>query len=130
MASSFDSNPNLADPKNAGNSTTDSKLDGASPANGKESENKKMFNYPLVRFSDMHDELRIETVDMVVTYLEKHPGNYEAAAKNVKEVMDKKCGTSWHVIIGEGFEFEITHEMKNLLFMFFGSLGVLVWKAS
>jgi hypothetical protein len=25
----------------------------------------------------MSEELRIETVDMVVTYLEKHPGNYE-----------------------------------------------------
>ncbi|KAJ1517650.1 Dynein light chain 4, axonemal [Coelomomyces lativittatus] len=78
----------------------------------------------------MGEELRIETVDMVVTYLEKHPGNYEAAAKNVKELMDKKCGTSWHVVIGEGFEFEITYEMRNLLFMYFGTFGVLLWKAN
>ena len=34
--------------------------------------------------------------------------------------MDKRCGSSWHVIVGEGFGFEITHEMRNLLHMFFG----------
>jgi dynein light chain 4 len=55
----------------------------------------------------------------------------QAAAKNVKEIMDKKSGNSWHVVIGEGFAFDITHEMRNLLYMYFGgSLGVLVWKAS
>jgi dynein light chain 4 len=52
--------------------------------------------------------------------------------------MDKRAGSSWHVVVGEGFGFEITHEMKNLLYMFFGGNlvnclfieGVLVWKAS
>lgn len=44
--------------------------------------------------------------------------------------MDKRSGNSWHAVVGEGFGFEITHEMKNLLYMFFGNLGVLVWKAS
>jgi len=79
----------------------------------------------------MTDEMRIETVDMVVTAIEKHPGNYEAASKNVKEVMDKKFGSSWHVVVGEGYAFEITHEMRNLLFMYFGGIiGALVWKAS
>jgi dynein light chain 4 len=47
----------------------------------------------------------------------------------VKETMDKKFGQAWHVVIGEGFSFEITHEMKNLLYMFFGgSQAILVWK--
>jgi len=33
--------------------------------------------------------------------------------------------------MGEGFAFEITHEMRNLLYMYFGGVvGVLVWKAS
>ena len=39
--------------------------------------------------------------------------------------MDKKCGSSWHVIVGEGFGFEITHEAKNLLYMFFGGYLVI-----
>lgn len=55
----------------------------------------------------------------------------QAGAKALKEALDKRFGNSWHVVIGEGFAFEITHEMRNLLFMYFGgTLGILVWKAS
>lgn len=55
----------------------------------------------------------------------------QSAAKMIKESMDKKFGSSWHVVIGEGFGFEVSHEVKNLLYMFFGgSLAVCVWKCS
>ncbi|TPX34813.1 hypothetical protein SmJEL517_g02532 [Synchytrium microbalum] len=93
-------------------------------------ESRKAFNYPLVKVCDMVDEVRVEAVDSVVTAVEKHANNFEAAAKSVKELMDKRCGTSWHVVVGEGFGFEVTHEIKNLLFMFFGNVGVLLWKQS
>ncbi|CAB1341497.1 unnamed protein product [Coregonus sp. 'balchen'] len=60
--------------------------------------------------------------------LRPYPQN---AAKMIKESMDKKFGSSWHVVIGEGFGFEVTHEVKNLLYMFFGgSLAVCVWKCA
>lgn len=56
---------------------------------------------------------------------------FQNAARMIKESMDKKFGNSWHVVIGEGFGFEVTHEIKNLLYMFFGgSLAVCVWKCS
>lgn len=49
----------------------------------------------------------------------------------IKENMDKRCGTTWHVIVGEGYGFEITHEVKSLLYMYFGGeLGILVFKAT
>jgi dynein light chain 4 len=55
----------------------------------------------------------------------------QTAAKMIKESMDKKFGASWHAIVGEGFGFEITHEVKNLLYLFFGgSIAVCVWKCS
>ncbi|KAI9218765.1 hypothetical protein BC828DRAFT_387747 [Blastocladiella britannica] len=124
MAAVSDSNPNLTDTKGT---SPDGKPAGEA---AKAEETRKVFNYPLVKYTDMSEELKVETVDMVVTFLEKHPGNYEAAAKAIKEVMDKKCGTSWHVVIGEGFEYEITYEVKQILFMYFASYGVLVWKAN
>ncbi|KAJ3018764.1 UNVERIFIED_CONTAM: Dynein light chain 4, axonemal [Siphonaria sp. JEL0065] len=94
-------------------------------------DNRKNFNYPLVKVCDMDAELKLEVVDMVVTAVEKHFSNYETAAKVIKELMDKRCGTSWHVVVGEGFGFDITHESKNLMFMYFGgTVGILVWKAS
>lgn len=55
----------------------------------------------------------------------------QGAARFVKETMDKKFGASWHVVIGEGFGFEVTHETKNLLYMYTGgAIGVVVWKCS
>ncbi|KAI8816615.1 dynein light chain type 1-domain-containing protein [Fimicolochytrium jonesii] len=104
---------------------------GAAAGGGEDKDPKKNFNYPLVKVCDMADELRTEAVDMVVTAVEKHPGNFEAAAQNIKELMDKRCGNSWHAVVGEGYGFEVTHEMRNLLYVYFGgNLGVLVWKAS
>ena len=59
---------------------------------------------------------------------------------SVKEQMDKKHGKSWfenfifyfrHCIIGEGFAFSITYELKNVMYMFFnGKLAVLVFRQS
>lgn len=63
--------------------------------------------------------------------LQRAPSLLQSAAKMIKETMDKKFGSSWHVVIGEGFGFEITHEVKNLLYLYFGgTLAVCVWKCS
>ena len=57
--------------------------------------------------------------------------SFQVAAKMIKETMDKKFGASWHVVVGEGFGFELTHEVKNLLYMFFGgNMAVILWKCS
>ncbi|KAJ3076128.1 Dynein light chain 4, axonemal [Podochytrium sp. JEL0797] len=93
---------------------------GAEKVAADDKDSRKNFNYPLVKVCDMVDELKTEVVDMVVTAVEKHIGNYEVAAKVIKELMDKRCGSSWHVVVGEGFGFDVTHEMRNLMFMYFG----------
>ena len=55
----------------------------------------------------------------------------QSAAKMIKETMDKKFGASWHAVVGEGYGFEITHEAKNILYMFFASsMAICVWKCS
>lgn len=46
-------------------------------------------------------------------------------------MMDKKFGIYWHVIVGEGFGFEVAYESRNMMYMFFaGNLAVVVWKCS
>ncbi|KAM4652289.1 dynein axonemal light chain 4 [Discoglossus pictus] len=105
----------------------------ADPGEGKkeEADYKRMHSFPLIRQTDMPEEMRVETMELCVTACEKFASNNESAAKMIKETMDKKFGSSWHVVIGEGFGFEITHEVKNLLYMFFGgSLAICVWKCS
>ncbi|XP_045475027.1 dynein axonemal light chain 4 [Harmonia axyridis] len=96
---------------------------------GAADDKKIVHTYPLVRHSDMAEETRQDAVELIVTACEKYSSNNEGAAKMIKEEMDKKFGPPYHVVVGEGFGFEITYECKNLLYMFFaGNLGILVWK--
>merc|ERR1712179_79544 len=101
------------------------------PAEKKEETKRAVHTYPLVKHCDMGEEMRTEAMELSVTACEKFSGSNETAAKLIKETMDKKFGPSWHVIVGEGFGFEITHEVKNKLYMFFGgTTGICVWKCS
>ncbi|VDN11350.1 unnamed protein product [Dibothriocephalus latus] len=49
----------------------------------------------------------------------------------VKEGLEQRTGPGWHVIVGPGFGFEISYEVKNILYMYFGgNTGILLWKCS
>lgn len=98
--------------------------------------------------------MKTEAIELTITACEKFSQNYEVhtlhydymsskfllimriasyqqAAKLVKESMDKKFGTFWHVVIGEGFGFEVSFETKNMLYLFFaGNLAIVLWKCS
>ena len=63
--------------------------------------------------------------------MEKFSDNLEKAAQVVKDQMDKKFGAPWNCVVGEYFAFEITYEVKNLLYLFLGGTkGVLLWKSA
>ena len=68
----------------------------------------------------------------------------------IKDALDKRFGTTWHVVVGEGFGFDISYEItryhfidglifrhttdnaySRIFYMFFaGNLGVCAWKCS
>ena len=35
------------------------------------------------------------------------------AAQMIKEALDKRFGTTWHVVVGEGFGFDISYELSR-----------------
>lgn len=79
----------------------------------------------------MNEDIKTEAIEMITTACEKFGANYELASKTVKEAMDKKFGTFWHVVIGEGFGFEVSYETKNILYLFFGgNVAIVLWKCS
>ena len=47
----------------------------------------------------------------------------------VKEMMDKKYNENWIVVIGQGFSFEVTHEVKHVLWMYNCDIAILCYKA-
>ncbi|CAH1738059.1 dynein axonemal light chain 4 isoform X1 [Aphis gossypii] len=99
-------------------------------ADAKEDENKKIVHtYPLVQQCDMSEEMKAETVEVIITACEKFGTDYFAAAKTVKQMLDKKYGPQWNAVVGEAFGIQITHQTNTLMYMFFGgNLGICAWK--
>eukprot|EP00455_Lapot_gusevi_P043762 TRINITY_DN5368_c0_g3_i1.p1 TRINITY_DN5368_c0_g3~~TRINITY_DN5368_c0_g3_i1.p1 ORF type:complete len:104 (+),score=2.33 TRINITY_DN5368_c0_g3_i1:257-568(+) len=89
---------------------------------------KKAMQKSLIKFSDMNSEIASEAVDLIVSSIDKQPGNHEAAARYVKEQMDRKFGEWWHCIIGEGFSFEITFQQRNMMYLYYQNLAILLYK--
>ncbi|XP_035213168.1 dynein light chain 4, axonemal-like isoform X2 [Stegodyphus dumicola] len=96
------------------------------------SNNKKIiFNYPLLKESDMSEEMKSDTMDLCVTSFEKFGADHEKVAKFIKETLDQKYGSPWHVVVGEAFGFQISHDAKHLMYMFLaGNKAICVWKCS
>ncbi|KAK7021796.1 Dynein light chain 4, axonemal [Halocaridina rubra] len=88
-----------------------------------------VHTYPLMRHTDMTDEMKQETVEIIVAACEKHQTNNESVARVIKETMDKRYGATWHCVVGEAFGFEVSYEVRTLLYMFnAGNLAIAVWK--
>ena len=86
---------------------------------------------PQVKYTDMEEEMKSEVMEICNNACDQHANNNENCAKTIKEILDRKFGPSWHVIVGEGFGFEISYEVKKMLYMFSARFtAVAVWKCS
>ncbi|GBP66574.1 Dynein light chain 4, axonemal [Eumeta japonica] len=81
--------------------------------------------------AECREEMRMDAIEVTQTACEKYAQNNELAARMVKELMDKKYGPSFHVVVGESYGFEITHECTTILYMYFGgNQAICIWKCS
>eukprot|EP00940_MAST-03C_sp_MAST-3C-sp2_P002314 g2314.t1 len=104
-----------------------------------EEELEAFMGNPLVKFSDMNIEMSVEAkeiirseIDKEIKKTRKRKGkkiNLQNPAKSIKANMDKKFGKYWHVCIGEGFSFDVVHQKKHGLLLYYGKLGVLLFKS-
>jgi len=101
----------------------------------------------------MSTEMSMEYMEIITMSVDKHAAtkNYEvsiffidiatciktnivhlnllkAASQLIKSTMDKKFGAAWHCVIGEGFGFDITYQAKYMVYVYYGQIGVLVYK--
>ena len=96
-----------------------------------ESEYQKVVSKPVVQSCDMVPaEQANEAVEVISMAVDKHvsTGNYEAMCKIVKETMDRKYGPQWHCAIGEGFGFDVTYQQPNMIYVYYGKIGILLFK--
>nr|VZI44862.1 unnamed protein product [Spirometra erinaceieuropaei] len=51
------------------------------------------------------------------------------AAKMLKDALEEKMGAGWHVVVGQGFGYEVNYDKRFIMFMYFGgNTAILMWK--
>lgn len=86
--------------------------------------------FPMLKYTEMTGPLLRDSISLCTFACRKYKNN-ERAAKHIKRTMDKKHGTSWHVVVGSAFGLEVTHELSNVLYVFCcAKLAVCLWKCS
>ncbi|CAM9175930.1 unnamed protein product [Phaeothamnion confervicola] len=96
-----------------------------------DAEYRKLASKPLVKSADMSADQVGEALEVVTMSVDKFVAtkNYEAAAAMIANTMDKKFGSSWHCAIGEGFGFDVTYQRFSMVYVFYGQIGILVYKS-
>ena len=64
---------------------------------------KKMLAKGIAKSHDLNGEMLTELADSVINGIEAYatfPNMPELATKSIKEVLDKRYGPAWHVVIG------------------------------
>jgi len=94
---------------------------------------KAMIGRAVIKDTDMNPEMQGEVQDVIVSGIENNSAqrlNVEAAAKYIKENLDRKFGPSWHCILGEGYACDLHMQEKTMMYMFYnGKIAVIVFKA-
>ncbi|GFH18220.1 dynein light chain [Haematococcus lacustris] len=98
----------------------------------------RVAKYTIVKNTDMNVEMKEEAMDICITAVEKYPNDMEKCTQvprddsqmtMIKDQMDKKFGAPWHVVVGKGFGYEVTYEVRNILYLYVGGrTAVLLWK--
>eukprot|EP00929_Paragymnodinium_shiwhaense_P064772 TRINITY_DN32492_c0_g1_i3.p3 TRINITY_DN32492_c0_g1~~TRINITY_DN32492_c0_g1_i3.p3 ORF type:complete len:106 (+),score=29.01 TRINITY_DN32492_c0_g1_i3:132-449(+) len=94
---------------------------------------KKMMQKATVMHTDMTPDMMQDSLDIVTGSIDKHAGadgiNMEAAARLIKDSLDKQYGFNWHCAIGQGFSFDVTSQNGTLLHAFYqAEYAILVYK--
>ena len=96
-----------------------------------EAELRKIMAKPIVTACELVPaEMAADTTEIITMSVDKHltGGNYEAMSKMIKEAMDKKYGPQWHCAIGEGFGFDVSYQQSNMIYVYYGKIGILLYK--
>ena len=69
-----------------------------------------------------------DALDVILSGAEKFPWDNKKISQLIKKNLDNRLGAAWHVIVGETFAFEVEFESDYLIYVFYGSVGILAWK--
>lgn len=83
---------------------------------------------PIVKHCTLGTDASDEALDIILAACELLPWDNLGISNHIKNHLDDRLGTPWHVVVGESFGFEITSEGGDLMFVYYGSLAIMAWK--
>ena len=67
-------------------------------------------------------------LDVVLHACEQTGWDTPELCKAIKRRLDVKLGPTWHVVAGDCFSFDVDYDSEYLIFLIYGSLGIVAWK--
>ena len=96
---------------------------------GQTAEEHGSTGYAVVASSDMDESMQQEAVDCVAFAFESER-SHDDIAEIIKVEFDTLHKPTWHCAVGTGMGSYVTHQSKCYIFMFWGPVGVLLWRTS
>lgn len=53
---------------------------------------------------------------------------WQECSEMIKKEFDTKYGPAWHCVVGSHFGSFVSHESRNIIYVFIGNMGVLLFK--
>ncbi len=66
-------------------------------------------------------------MDVILNTADRFLWDCSRISHAVKQQLDERLGSSWHVITGEAFGYEVTFEGRSLISVLYGSLAIVAW---
>ncbi|BGP17774.1 hypothetical protein JCM10213_001724 [Rhodosporidiobolus nylandii] len=83
---------------------------------------------PIIKAADMSKELQDAAVEVAAEAMKQHDVEKDIAAY-IKRDFDKRCGPTWHAVVGKNFGSFCTHESGHFLYFYMGNIAILLFKA-
>ncbi|VDO02653.1 unnamed protein product [Rodentolepis nana] len=82
----------------------------------------------VVRNTDMDESMQTLAIELAAAALEKYTLEKDIAS-HIKKEFDIRYGATWHCVVGRNFGSYVTHEVRNFLYFYIGSLAFLLFKS-
>ena len=83
--------------------------------------------YAVVKYADMDEHMQQQAVDCVAfAFQQRHV--LDDIAEVIKNEFDTMFLPTWHCIVGRGLGGYVSHQCKSFIFMYWGEVGVLLWR--
>ena len=88
---------------------------------------QKDTNYAVVKSTDMSANMQQHAVDCV-SFAFQQKRVLDDIAEIIKTEFDTMYLPTWHCVVGRGMGSYVTHESKAYIFIYWGEVGVLIWR--